>query len=92
MRRWNGWGDDGVVTRIPGSAITHLEGLIGPAGPTPDATLADVLATIHQGTLPAHSLVSVDAEDRVRHAPRREPCWKSSANRTGLHWRSGPTK
>lgn len=67
-RRWNGWGDDGIVGRIPGGAIAHLEGLIGPARPTPDATLADVVGATPPTRLPAHPLVSADAEDRIRHA------------------------
>jgi alkyldihydroxyacetonephosphate synthase len=67
-RRWNGWGEDGVVTKIPGGAIAHLEGLVGATVSSPDATLADVVAALPDGRLPDHPLISAGAEDRVRHA------------------------
>ncbi len=67
-RRWNGWGDEAVKPTVPREAVAHLEGLVGPGRPTPSAVLADVVGVIPAGRLPAHPLVSVDAEDRVRHA------------------------
>jgi alkyldihydroxyacetonephosphate synthase len=67
-RRWNGWGDDGITSKVPGAAIAHLEGLIGPASPAPDATLADVVGVLPAGRLRDHPLVSADPEDRIRHA------------------------
>ena len=67
-RRWNGWGDDGIVGKVPGGAISHLEGLVGPGRPSPDASLGDVLASIPAGRLSDHPLISSDPEDRVRHA------------------------
>ncbi len=67
-RRWNGWGDDGIVGKVPGGAISQLEGLVGPGRPTPDATLADVVGVLPAGRLPDHPLVSAGPEDRVRHA------------------------
>ena len=67
-RRWNGWGDDGVVAKIPSGAATLLGTLIGSPRPSPDATLADVVATMPVGRLPSPPLVTADPEDRVRHA------------------------
>ncbi len=67
-RRWNGWGDDGIVGKVPGGAISQLESLVGPGRPTPDATLADVVDTLPAGRLPDHPLVSAGAEDRIRHS------------------------
>ena len=67
-RRWNGWGDEAVATQIPRAALSQLETVIGAGRPTPDALLADVVEQIPAGRLPAHALVSGDAEDRLRHA------------------------
>jgi alkyldihydroxyacetonephosphate synthase len=68
VRRWNGWGDDSITTRIPRAAIDRLEGLVGAGRPTPDALLEDVVGAVPAGRLPAHRLVAADPEDRVRHA------------------------
>ena len=68
VRRWNGWGDESIRTTIPKEALTHLEGVVGKGRTVPDASLADVVAAVPPGRLPAHPLVSDDAEDRVRHA------------------------
>jgi alkyldihydroxyacetonephosphate synthase len=67
-RRWNGWGDESVTTTIPREAIAHIEAIVGQGRPTPDALLADVVAAVPAGRLPAHPLVAADPEDRVRHA------------------------
>ncbi len=67
-RRWNGWGDESIVAKVPREALAHLERLVGAGRPTPDARLGDVLETVPAGRLPGHPLVSADPEDRVRHA------------------------
>ncbi len=67
-RRWNGWGDESIATKVPRAAIAQLEGLVGQGRPTPDALLADVVEAVPAGRLPAHRLLSADPEDRVRHA------------------------
>jgi alkyldihydroxyacetonephosphate synthase len=67
-RRWNGWGDEAVAAHVPRAALSQLETLVGAGRPTPDALLADVVAEVPPGRLPAHALVSGDAEDRIRHA------------------------
>jgi alkyldihydroxyacetonephosphate synthase len=68
MRRWNGWGDDAVAMALPATAAAFLTELIGPGQRLPDASLAQVLATVPASRLPQHPLVSQAAEDRVRHA------------------------
>lgn len=68
MRRWNGWGDDTVAMDLPNGAAAFLSALIGPGQRLPDADLVQVLATVPASRLPEHPLVSVAAEDRVRHA------------------------
>ncbi len=68
MRRWNGWGDDGVRYPLPGSAIRFLEQRLG-AGTRPrEAALPEVAARVRSSRLPAHPLVTTDAVERVRHA------------------------
>ena len=67
-RRWNGWGDEAIRSTVPRAAVAQLEGIVGEGRPTADAALADVLATLPAGRLPAHPLVTADPEDRVRHA------------------------
>lgn len=68
MRRWNGWGDEETVVELPAAGAEFLAARVGPGQPLADADLAQVLARVPASRLPAHPLVSVDAEDRVRHA------------------------
>lgn len=68
MRRWNGWGDDGVAASLPATASRFLEPLVGPSRQPVDASLEDVVASVPPSRLPAHPLVSSDQLDRVRHA------------------------
>ncbi len=67
MRRWNGWGDDTFSYPLPESAGTRLVEWIGPGTPPRDARLKDVVASVPPSRLPDHSLVTTDAEERVRH-------------------------
>lgn len=66
MRRWNGWGDSGTALELPSGAKELMEELIGPATPTEDASLEDVLAQVPASRLPGHALVSHDPEVRLR--------------------------
>ncbi len=68
MRRWNGWGDDATHYPLPESAAHFLAERLGPGQPTPDAPLAAVLAAVPAPRLPAHPLLNLQAEDRLRHA------------------------
>ncbi len=68
MRRWNGWGDEAITYPLHGAPRRFLEELVGLGRPPCDATLAEVVAAVPPSRLPPHPLVSVDAEDRVRHA------------------------
>lgn len=68
MRRWNGWGDDGVVATLPDGAASFLESLVGPGRPRPDAALADVVATVPPTRVASHPFVGNDPLDRVLHA------------------------
>lgn len=68
MRRWNGWGDDTTEVELPAHGAEFLRALIGVGEPLADATLEQVLARVPASRLPAHPQVSLDAEDRLRHA------------------------
>lgn len=68
MRRWNGWGDDTFTYELPASATRYLRETLGPGQPPQDTPLKAVLAQVPPSRLPAHPLISADAEARVRHA------------------------
>ncbi len=70
MRRWNSWGneDSEYTTQLSDSLREMLVALVGPSTPLPDASLEDTLAKVPASRLPAHPLVSVDPEIRLRHA------------------------
>jgi len=68
VRRWNGWGDEGVTLELPASARRYLAARIGSAQPPPDATIGDVAARVPASRLPAHPAIDTDPEVRVRHA------------------------
>jgi len=46
MRRWNGWGDETIITPLPADGIEFLEKRVGPATPPQDVALADVTAAV----------------------------------------------
>lgn len=82
MRRWNGWGDESVVARLPARASVFLARLVGDGSPPLDAGLDEVLGSAPAPRLPAHPLVSVEPLDRLRHARGQSlPDWV--ALRTG---------
>jgi len=66
MRRWNGWGDDGVEAHLGGDALGFLSEQIGPAEAPHDALLPEVLAQVPPSRLPGHALVQTDPEARLR--------------------------
>ncbi len=68
MRRWNGWGDEATVVELPAHGEAFLAELIGPGQTLADARLEQVLARVPASRLPAHPLICLDAEERVRHA------------------------
>lgn len=68
MRRWNGWGDEATHFPLKTEAKHFLEQQIGTGTPLPDASLAEVIARVPGSRLPSHPLITIDAEQRVRHA------------------------
>ena len=67
-RRWNGWGSPTVDVDLPGHAADLLRGLVGPGTPPHDATLHDVVAAAPASRLAPESGLSLDPDDRIRHA------------------------
>ena len=53
MRRWNGWGEEGVEAPLPDRARDLLAQLVGPGTPTDDARLDDVVAAVPPSRLAA---------------------------------------
>jgi len=68
MRRWNGWGDENTKMDLPDSATEFLQQELGQAQVLSDATLAQVIARVPTSRLEAHPLISLDKEERVKHA------------------------
>jgi len=68
MRRWNGWGDDSKTYPVKPGAKQFIEQKLGLGRPLPEATLESVLSKVPPSRLPEHPLVSLDPEDRLRHA------------------------
>ena len=66
MRRWNGWGDDGIVVTLDARALEFLRERIGAAQPFRDATLAEACSHIGASRLPPHRLVDTAPETRLR--------------------------
>ncbi|HET8707744.1 MAG TPA: FAD-binding oxidoreductase [Pseudomonadales bacterium] len=70
MRRWNGWGDDGVTVALNPLAQQFLHDLLGPGAPQPDVELAVQTSAIGPSRLPAEppATVSLQPEERIKHA------------------------
>lgn len=68
MRRWNGWGDDGVERDAPPAAFAYIAERVGNASPPRDASLAEALHTVPKSGLATMPGVDCGAESRLRHA------------------------
>jgi alkyldihydroxyacetonephosphate synthase len=68
MRRWNGWGEEGVDAPLPERARDLLGQLVGPGTPTTDARLEDVVSSLAPSRLTDDDAWTTDARDRVLHA------------------------
>jgi alkyldihydroxyacetonephosphate synthase len=76
MKRWNGWGEETVTYPVHPSLTVFLERMLGPGRPPHDVAFADVIATVPVSRLPAHPLISTEADVRVLHARGQSlPCW-----------------
>ncbi|OGO63850.1 MAG: FAD-linked oxidase [Chloroflexi bacterium RBG_19FT_COMBO_55_16] len=68
MKRWNGWGEEEITYPLPPSAARYLEAIVGTGVPSQDIPRENVLDNIPASRLLSHPLVSIDKEDRLRHA------------------------
>ena len=68
MRRWNGWGEEGVDAPLPVRARDLLGQLVGPGTPTTDAHLEDVVSNLAPSRLADDDAWTTDPRDRVLHA------------------------
>ena len=68
MRRWNGWGDERITYPLRPAAVRFLTAALGPGTRPREASLAEVMARVPPSSLPPHPLLTVDPEQRVRHA------------------------
>lgn len=67
-QRWNGWGDEAIHPELGDHARTTLRELLGPGTPPRDATLEAVVGAVPASRLAPEPGLSLDPEDRVRHA------------------------
>ena len=68
MRRWNGWGNENFSMVTPANGLSYLKEKVAPGVVLADANLQAVCKTVPASRLPVHHLISVDKQDRVRHA------------------------
>ncbi|WP_308922160.1 FAD-binding oxidoreductase [Janthinobacterium sp. J1-1] len=68
MRRWNGWGDDGVVHALNAEALGFLHERLGPGQAITDASFEAVCALVPASRLAPHALIDTAPALRVRHA------------------------
>lgn len=65
MRRWNGWGDDGIDMPLNDAALAFLRERVGETQPPVDASLQQVCAAIPPAALPPHRLLNTAREARL---------------------------
>lgn len=68
MRRWNGWGDDGVKHALNAEALGFLQQRLGPGQAIADASFDAVCALVPASRLAPHALIDTTPALRVRHA------------------------
>jgi alkyldihydroxyacetonephosphate synthase len=68
MRRWNGWGDDSNSYAVKPNARQFIVDKLGHSQCLPEASFADVVASVPASKLAEHRLLNLDPEQRVRHA------------------------
>ncbi len=68
MRRWNGWGDDGIEFALNDEALAFLQQRIGSGIAGADASHAQACAQLKHTRLPWHPLVNVTPAARLASA------------------------
>ncbi len=81
MRRFNGWGEEGVSLPVSASAAAYLAERVGSSRAPQDVTLADLLARVSPSGIAEHDLpsgvrISLDQKERLQHATGQSlPDW-----------------
>ncbi|MGB1277651.1 MAG: FAD-binding oxidoreductase, partial [Nannocystaceae bacterium] len=65
MRRWNGWGDDGVDASLRPDMQQFLHANLGPGNRRTDVTLAQAIADVPASRAPKHPLLKDDPRERL---------------------------
>jgi alkyldihydroxyacetonephosphate synthase len=70
MKRWNGWGNESTHMDLPDSADVFLQQRVGLGNVLTDISLVDAVNCVPKSKLEndCHPLISIDAEQRLRHA------------------------
>ena len=68
MKRWNGWGDEHTAYPLSDLANEYLINILGKGTTGVDASLEDVIKSVPGSRLPKHASITIDPEDRLRHA------------------------
>ena len=68
MRRWNGWGKEGITYPLPPHALETLDRHLGKVNPSSDASLEAALNAIPTSRARGHPLVTTEPIERLRHA------------------------
>ena len=68
MKRWNGWGDETTLYPLPDSAARFLADQVGEGARLEDVSLQQAIAGVEKSRLAHHPLISIDPEERLRHA------------------------
>jgi alkyldihydroxyacetonephosphate synthase len=68
MKRWNGWGNVKTDYPLPKVGLDYLKGKLGDLEIEADSAMDNILSTMPESRLPAHPLISIDPEIRLRHA------------------------
>lgn len=66
MRRWNGWGEEGVSLSLNDAARAMLVQKLGEALPPQDAAREALLARVPASRLPEHPAIARDADARLQ--------------------------
>ncbi len=81
MRRFNGWGEEGVSLPVGANAAAYLAERVGSSRAPQDVTLADLLARVSPSRIAEHDLpsgvrISLDQKERLQHATGQSlPDW-----------------
>ncbi|MBV8469229.1 MAG: FAD-binding oxidoreductase [Burkholderiaceae bacterium] len=66
MRRWNGWGEEGISLTLNDAARAMLAQKLGEAQAPQDALREQLLARVPASRLPEHSAIARDADARLQ--------------------------